>query len=94
MCNPARMACMMRKIRSVSFANHRIFVAVETVGMANSSEWKRAPGKKDETRAERLAAELRANLKKRKAQARHRAISEVADAPKITNKEPNDSDQA
>jgi len=48
---------------------------------AAGSKANKKPGGKDKGRAMRLAAELRANLKKRKAQARHRAISEVADAP-------------
>lgn len=37
--------------------------------------------KSDEVRRERLAAELRANLKRRKAQARARAVAAPAGAP-------------
>ncbi len=50
------------------------------------------PGGKVAGRQERLAAQLRANLKKRKAQARGRAIAEVADAPACPDKNAAEKD--
>ncbi len=50
------------------------------------------PGGKVAGRQERLAAQLRANLKKRKAQARGRAIAEVADAPACPDENPSKND--
>ena len=52
---------------------------------SRKKQWNRPAGTRDSARAERLAAELRKNLKKRKKQARQRAVSEVADAPPATD---------
>ena len=55
-------------------------MGLETKAMAGDN--------KQTTRAERLAAQLRANLKKRKAQARRKAINEAADAPVLDDAAP------